>query len=300
MARVRVRDVINRPLVVIVGPTASGKTALAIRIAKAYDGEVISADSRAIYKGLSIGTAKPSISERQGVVHWGIDLVEPGRRFTAADFKEYATHKINDIRLRGHVPILVGGTGLYVDSIIYNFGFMPQNIDLEERDRLSNMKIEDLHKYCIVHNILLPTNPTNKRHVVNNILRNGQLLRRESKPIDNTIVVGISTDNDILNRRIEERAESIFESGVIEEAVAVASQYGWDNEAMTGNVYPLVRHHIEGELSRSELIERFIIKDRQLAKRQRTWFRRSEHIYWADVDGAYRYIAHRLDEVNNS
>ena len=100
------------PLIVIVGPTASGKTGLSIKLAKKFNGEIISADSRAIYRGLDIGTAKPSIEERQGVVHWGIDLVNPGEYYTAADFKRYAYAKIDDIRSRGHLPILAGGSGL--------------------------------------------------------------------------------------------------------------------------------------------------------------------------------------------
>lgn len=108
---------------VIVGPTGSGKTGVAIELAKKLNGEIISADSRAIYKGMDIGTAKPSLEEREGVVHWGIDLVEPGERFTVADFKEYANDKIGEILNRGHLPIIAGGTGLYVDALVYNYHF---------------------------------------------------------------------------------------------------------------------------------------------------------------------------------
>jgi tRNA dimethylallyltransferase len=107
----------NLPLVVIVGPTASGKTGLAVALARQFGGEVISADSRAIYKHMDIGTAKPSIDERAGVPHWGLDLVEPGESFSAADFKEYTLRKNEEIRARGHVPFLVGGTGLNVDAV---------------------------------------------------------------------------------------------------------------------------------------------------------------------------------------
>ena len=106
-------DLTDLPLVVIVGPTASGKTELAIRIAKKFNGEVISADSRAIYRGLDIGTAKPTSEEQQGIPHWGIDIVDPGERFTAANFKVYAQRKISEIRSRGHLPIIAGGTGRF-------------------------------------------------------------------------------------------------------------------------------------------------------------------------------------------
>ena len=111
------------PLVVIVGPTASGKTGLAIELAEKYNGEIICADSRTIYRGMDIGTAKPTLKERQGVVHWGLDLVEPGEAFSAADFKAYADDKIANIRSREKVPFLVGGTGLYIDAVIFNYQF---------------------------------------------------------------------------------------------------------------------------------------------------------------------------------
>ena len=111
------------PLVVIAGPTASGKTALAIRLAERYDGEIICADSRTIYKGMDIGTAKPSAEEQARVPHWGLDIVEPGERFTVADFKAYAERKIQEIRERDRIPFLVGGTGLYIDAVIFDFQF---------------------------------------------------------------------------------------------------------------------------------------------------------------------------------
>ena len=124
-------DVTDLPLVVIAGPTASGKTELAIRIAKKFNGEVISADSRAIYRGLDIGTAKPTSEEQQGIPHWGIDIVDPGERFTAANFKVYAQRKISEIRSRGHLPIMAGGTGLYIDSVLYDFKFTAYSNNLD-------------------------------------------------------------------------------------------------------------------------------------------------------------------------
>lgn len=110
-------------VIVILGPTGSGKTGMAVKLAKAINGEVISADSRAIYKGMDVGTAKPSAAEMKGVPHFGLDLVEPGERFTVADFKAYAEEKIAEIRARGHVPIIAGGTGLYIDALVYNYQF---------------------------------------------------------------------------------------------------------------------------------------------------------------------------------
>ena len=287
------------PLIVIVGPTASGKTELAIRIAKEFGGEIISADSRAVYKGLSIGTAKPSKDEQQGVPHLGIDVARPDERFTAADFKEYAVQKIVEIRARGHIPLLVGGTGLYIDAVVYDFQFPQIDNVVEVRSRLMMRTNEELIEYCNKNNIKLPYNFHNKRHLVSQILRKGEVQKSGYAPRDNTVIVGIATEKSTLDERIKLRAKQIFASGVIDEAVAAAATYGWENEAMSGNIYPLIKQYLTGELTKSELQERFAIKDRQLAKRQVTWFKRNEHITWLSLEDAHTYIARYLENVNN-
>lgn len=289
----------DKPLIAIVGPTASGKTALGVSIAKEYDGEIISADSRAIYKGLSIGTAKPTEQECEGVVHWGFDLVQPGDRFTAADFQKYAFDKIADIRRRGKLPILVGGTGLYVDAVLYDFEFSEASNDTKRRDELMAKSFDDLYEYCAKNNITLPENKKNKRHVVNAILRNGQDLKRKHKLDGNTLVVGIATEKEELRARIIARSKVIFDSGVIDEAVESGEKYGWESEAMTGNIYPLIHNYIEGKLTRIELEQKFATSDWRLAKRQLTWLRRNEHIYWSNREDAYKYVARYLDRLNN-
>ena len=139
------------PLVVIAGPTASGKTALAIELAEKFGGEIICADSRTIYKYMDIGTAKPSAEDRARVPHHGIDLVEPGEDFSAADFKFYALGMIADIRARGKVPFLVGGTGLYIDAVVYDYQFGPK-ADPVQREILESMTLEQLHDYCYKNN----------------------------------------------------------------------------------------------------------------------------------------------------
>jgi len=289
------------PLVVIVGPTASGKTSLAIRLAKHFGGEIISADSRAVYQGLDIGTAKPSIEERDGVPHWGIDLVSPNERFTVVDFQRYALEKIQEIRSRCHVPFLVGGTGLYVDSVIYKYEFPDSSHeDVAKRRALENWTIEALHEYCTKNNIELPENRQNKRYVVNNIMRNGQKRKRNQHPTENTIVVGITTYNDILRSRIESRAGEIWRSGLIDETHRVSEEYGWQPEAMTGNTYRVARDYLQGKCTEDEARSQLAILDRQLAKRQLTWFRRDEHIMWLGIDDAYTYLAQRLAARSNS
>ena len=139
------------PLVVIVGPTASGKTSLAIDLAKRYGGEIICADSRTIYKEMDIGTAKPTAAQRAEVTHWGLDLVEPGESFSAYDFKIYANQKIQEIRKRGNIPFMVGGTGLYIDAVLFDYEF-GQPADPELRQTLQLMSVSELQNYCIRYN----------------------------------------------------------------------------------------------------------------------------------------------------
>lgn len=287
------------PLIVIVGPTASGKTALAIKLALRYEGEIICADSRTIYKGMDIGTAKPSIKERLTVPHWGLDLVEPGERFTAADFQQYATEKIADIRTRGKVPFLVGGTGLYVDGLIFDYQFGDEG-DEARRNRFMEMSLEELYKYCDRNNIILPENSSNKRYIVRAIEQKGLNNRRRSEPISNSIIVGIATEKATLRTRIESRSEQLFEDGVVEEAKELGKKYGWDSEAMTGNIYPLARQYVEGALSLSEVKRLFVTRDWQLAKRQLTWLRRNPFICWLDLEEAYNYLSQELESWRKS
>lgn len=286
------------PLIVIVGPTASGKTGLAVRLAKEFGGEIISADSRAVYKGLDIGTAKPSLEEQQAVPHWGIDLVEPNERYTVADFKSYAEQKIEYIRTHDKVPFLVGGTGLYIDAVLYNFEFSTGANDNKQRQQLEQKSIEDLYKYCDQHNIELPENYKNKRYVINAILRKDSKHKRNETILPNTIVVGITTENETLRKRISTRAEQIFAPPMYEEAMRAAEKYGWDNEAMTGNIYPLLRRYFEGDMTIEQAKEKFVTLDWRLAKRQLTWLKRNEHIEWLDLETAYMYLARQLAQLN--
>ena len=198
------RSLETLPLVVIAGPTASGKTALAIELAERFGGEIICADSRTVYKEMNIGTAKPTAVEQAVVPHWGLDLVRPDEKFTAADFKKYAEQKILEIRQRGHIPFLVGGTGLYVDAVVFDYSF-GEEADPNRRAELENMSLEQLHNYCLENNIRLPENALNKRYVIRSIEQNGQSTSRNSEPISTSIIVGIATYREILRTRIAGR-----------------------------------------------------------------------------------------------
>ena len=285
-------DRTEAPLVVIVGPTASGKSALAIELAQAFNGEIICADSRTVYKHMDIGTAKPSIEDQATVPHWGLDLVEPGEVFTAADFKKYALLKTQQVREKGHVPFLVGGTGLYVDGVIFDYEFGEAQPEL--RKQLETLSLEELKKYCSNNNVDLPENENNRRYVIRAIEQKSINSKRLRSPIDNVILVGITTERDKLRRRITARAEQLFENGMLEEAIKLGETYGWDSEAMTGNIYKLVREYLDGKLTLDELKQKNITADWRLAKRQMTYLKRNPYIQWLTLDEAREYISAAL------
>ena len=286
----------EKPLVVIAGPTASGKTSLAVNIAKQFNGEIICADSRSIYKDMNIGTAKITKDEMQGVPHWGLDLVEPGDYFTVVDFKKYTESKIADIRSRGKIPFLVGGTGLYIDAVIFDYRF-GKEVDVDKRTTLNKMSIEELYKYCSENNIDLPENSKNKRYVIRAIEKNGVQVSRRNEPIENTIIIGISTDRDVLRDQISKRAEQMFDDNVVNEAKLLGKKYGWNSEAMTSNIYPLIHLYLEKEISLEEAKIKSVTLDWKLAKRQLTWLRRNKFIKWLTSDQAETYIVKRLAKL---
>jgi len=286
-------DIAQLPLIVIVGPTASGKTSLALELARACGGEIICADSRTIFKGMDIATAKPTHAEQASVPHWGLDLVEPGEYYSAADFQSYAQQKIRDIRARGHIPFLVGGTGLYVDAVVFNYEFGPP-ANQHLRTELQQLSLEQLHEYCDKYNVRLPENKHNKRYVIRAIETRNSVPRRDSNPVKNTIIVGIATDTPVLRLRIESRAEQLFQDGVVQEATVLGKKYGWDNQAMTSNIYPLLRDYLAGSMTLEMVQSTFVTQDWRLAKRQLTWLRRNRFIHWLSLEDARIYLATQL------
>lgn len=282
-------------LVVITGPTASGKTGLAIKLAKLFGGEIISADSRAIYKDIDIASAKPTIEERDGVPHWGFDLVEPGERFTAADFKEYAYSKIDDILSRGKIPFLVGGTGLYIDAVLYDYDFCG-DVNEEFRKKLSQKSIEELQQYIFENKIEMPENYKNKRYLIRAIEKSINKKDVDCKKYNkyNNIVVGITTYREKLREKISLRNEQFFNLGIIEEYKKVKQKYGIGSEAVTANAYPLIEKYLSGELDYNELIEKMNTQDWRLAKRQVTFMKRNKDINWLNLSDAEQFIISKI------
>lgn len=285
------------PLIVIVGPTASGKTSLAINLAEIYGGEIICADSRTVYKDMDIGTAKPSYEDCQRVPHWGIDLVYPYEYFSAAEFKQYSLKKIEDIRSRNKIPFLVGGTGLYIDAIVFDYKFGNKS-DVKKRTLLEKLTIEELWEYCSKNNIELPDNYNNKRYVIRCIEQGGINNSRKVEINNNIIVVGIYTDRDNLRKRIKDRIEQFFDNNVVEEARILGKIYGWDNRAMSGNIYPILHKYIDNEINIEEAKVEIFYRDWHLAKRQMTWFRRNKNIEWLELNQVPSYIYSRMASLS--
>ena len=238
---------------IILGPTGSGKTSVSIKLAKALDGEVISADSRAIYKGMDIGTAKPTREEMQGIPHYGLNLVEPGERFTVADWKRYAEDKIADIKSRGKLPIIVGGTGLYIDALIYDYKFKGP----------TGAKIGDFEQKTCSD-------------------------RKEIKG-DYTLI-GIKCSTEDLRARLNKRIDQMFCPALYDETKKLVQKYGWDCGAMKSDIYEYAWKYLEGELNLDEAKERCFYEDWHLAKRQMTWFKRNPHIIWLPLEEVYPYV----------
>jgi len=242
---------------------------------------------------MDIGTAKPTPKDRLQVKHWGLDLVEPGEYYSAADFQAYVVNKINDIRSRNKTPILVGGTGLYIDAVVFSYTF-GKRVDKKQREGLEGKSLEELQKYCLKNNVEIPENSKNKRYVIRSIENNNLKTLKNKQPIANTIIVGITTSKNELMDRIKLRAEQLFDDGVVEESRALADKYGWNSQAMTSNIYKLVHNYDDGLLNIETLKAKFITADWQLAKRQLTWLKRNKFIHWCQLDIAEDYIVDRI------
>ena len=195
------------------------------------------------------------------------------------------------------MPMMVGGSGLYIDGVIFDYQFAKSQPKV--REMLESMSIEQLIEHCNNNNVTLPKNHQNKRYVIRAIERKNDTPTRSTQLIDNTVVVGIATNKAELHSRIERRADELFAMGMVEEAIEIGQKYGWKSEAMTGNIYRLVRRYYDGEVNIDELKNLSVIADRQLAKKQLTWFKRNPYIVWKSYDEANEYIKSTISTILN-
>ncbi len=286
-------------IIAIVGPTASGKTALGLELAKKFNGEIISADSRQIYKKMDIGTDKPKGAWQkfeggeayfaQGVPHYLMDIIDPGQDFSLADFKELAKKHINNILGRGKLPIMVGGTGLYFQSIIDNFDIPEIAPNKKLRKELEKKSLEELLELLkkLDEETFKKIDIKNPRRVVRAlevvILTGKSFVKQQtkSKPEYNCLQIGIKRDKEELYERINKRVGNQYIRGLLSEVESLIKQkYGWQLPGMTGIGYKQIGYYLRGEMSLDEAKEILKRDTRHYAKRQLTWFKRDERIKW--------------------
>ncbi len=296
-------------IIVVLGPTASGKTSMSIKLAKEFNGEVISVDSRQIYREMNIGTAKEPKDEAestkyevQGVTHWGIDLVNPNQEMTAAGFKEYAEQKIEDIVSRGKLPILAGGTGFWIQAVVDNLDIPAVAPDRELRKVLESKELEDLF---VMYQEKDPAGAeTIDRQNKFRLIRALEVCFKTGKPFSeqqqkgeskyDVLQIGIEVDREELYRRINTRVDQMVEEGLVEEVQTLKEKYGCVGLAMTGIGYRQVCEYLENKNTLEEALERIKIDTRHYAKRQLTWWRRDDRIHWVKEYEKVRDLVQRF------
>lgn len=284
-------------VIVICGPTASGKTALSIELAKQIDGEIISCDSMQIYKDMNIGTAKPDEEEKQGIKHYLMDFVSPDERYSVADFKRDATRAIKEILNKGKMPIIVGGTGLYVDSLIYGIEYNEINVDEKYRkqleERISKEGLEILYQEAKkIDPIAIEKISHNDKKRIMRILEiyksTGKTkTEQEKESRKNEVefdykVFAINMDREKLYERINKRVDIMIDKGLIEEVKSLKSKYNKFPTAMQGLGYKEVAKYLEKEYDRETMVDIIKQETRRYAKRQLTWFRKNKQTVWLD------------------
>ncbi len=283
----------NKPqIIVICGPTASGKTALGIELANKINGEIISCDSMQIYKEMNIGTAKPTEEERKMAVHHLIDFVNPNERYSVADFKKDAENTIKEILAKNKTPILVGGTGLYINSLIYNINYDKEKFDLEYREKLENIDLTELYKQAIkIDPQAMEKISQNDRKRITRILEiyhstgktKTELEQNSRKELEYDYKVFVlSMDREILYDRINQRVDLMIKQGLMEEVKEIKARYNKFPTAMQGLGYKEVIEYFDGKISKEDMINKIKQESRRYAKRQLTWFRSYKDAIWLD------------------
>ena len=272
-------------VIFILGPTASGKTSVAIDLAKRIGGEIISADSRAFYTGMDIATAKPSIKERQGIKHWGIDLINPGKKYSIAEFKIYCEEKIADIKSRGLIPIVVGGSGLYADSVIFDYDLKSRKPKEGDADtKLQKLSVFELQELIKKKGIGFPENYKNKRYLIRWLENDGKMGEDRDEINSDYLVFGVYTKRDELKERIKLRIDKLFNQELIDEYINLNNAYPDALESITTNYYPIIKRYLNKEIDLNEAKELAYYADWHLAKRQLTWLKRNKYIKWYKKD----------------
>ena len=285
-------------VIVICGPTASGKTALSIELAKKINGEIVSCDSMQIYKDMNIGTAKPTKEEMQRIKHYLIDFISPDERYSVADYKKDAKKAIKEILQKGKTPIVVGGTGLYIDSLIYEIEY--QNIEFDEKYRnylekqVAEKGLEELYKQAkkIDPEAIEKISKNDKKRILRILEiyhatgKNKTEQEKESRKKEveyDYQVYALNWDRNKLYERIDKRVDIMIEQGLIDEVKEIYQKYKEFPTAMQGLGYKEVVEYLNGKTTKEEMIDKIKQETRRYAKRQLTWFRKNKQTTWLDA-----------------
>jgi tRNA dimethylallyltransferase len=281
-------------VIVIVGPTASGKTELSLLLAKEFKGEIVSADSRQIYTGMDIGTGKATKQELKQVKHYLIDIKKPNQDYSVGQYKKDAIQAINEILKNGKLPIIIGGTGLYVSSLVNNLDFPKVKENHSLRRKLERDLEEKGLKFMFDYLVELDpeaayvVDPKNHRRVIRALevaLITGKPFteqRKKGKPLYNFLQIGISQSPDILKLRIENRIKKMYRDGLAEEVKNLIKKYGDKPKAFDAIGYREIISYLKGEISLEESKILMIKNTWHYAKRQLTWFNKDKSIKWID------------------
>lgn len=279
-------------ILVIVGPTASGKSALAVEIAQRFNGEIVSADSRQIYRGMNIGTAKPGKGEMAAIRHHLIDIKNPDQDYSAGQYKKDAIGAINKIIKSGKIPILVGGTGLYADAVVKNLEFPEVKENKKLRAQLEKEIIEKGLGYVFKRLVDLDpeaayiVDPKNPRRVVRALevaLTSGKPFsaqRKTGKPLYDALEIGINIPSELLKRRIAKRIKQMVKDGLVEEVEGLVKKYGLHCKALDAIGYREIIDYLKEKISLVEAVEQMDKNTWHYAKRQMAWFKRNREIKW--------------------
>jgi len=290
----------KQKLLVIGGPTAVGKTDLSIKLAQKLNGEIISADSMQIYKYMDIGSAKVTEEEMQGIKHYLIDIIEPDVPFSVADFKEYGANAVNDIISKGKLPILSGGTGLYINSLTCNMTFTEAEKDEQYREYLESLALEKGNEY--IHEMLKEIDPVSYKDIHPNnrkrVIRALEVYKLTKKPFSSYNVGDdfysseydvfyyvLTMDRQKLYDRINKRVDIMLERGLLDECIRLKEMgYTSDIQSMQGIGYKEILYYLEGKISLHDAIDMIKQGSRNYAKRQLTWFRKDKRCIFLDKD----------------
>ena len=309
-----------KPLIILTGPTAVGKTALSIGLAKAVDGEIISADSMQVYRKMNIGTAKIEPSEMQGVRHHLIDILDPGEEFNVVLFKRYALEAMEDIYSRGKIPVIVGGTGFYIQALLYDIDFEDNDNDMSYREELQRLTAEKGNSY--IHDMLSKVDPESAEKIhennVKRVIRALEFYRKTGMKISehneteaqkespyNFEYFVLNDDRSKLYDRIDRRIGIMLEQGLEAEVRQLVSEgYSRDLVSMQGLGYKEIIDYIQGRCSFDEAVYTLKRDTRHFAKRQITWFKREKQVTWVNKNeydsesSILEYMMNRLREKN--